>query len=234
MTQLLQLDQDIFLFFNGMHAPFWDIFMRLFSGKWLWVPMYAAILWAVWRSYTWRVALTMTVAAVLVIVVADQTCATLIRPYICRVRPSQPDNPLSALTHVVMGYRGGHYGFPSCHAANSFGLAVFMSLLMCRRRWVVFMLAWATVNCYTRVYLGVHYPGDLLVGAIIGSTAASLLYLLTIPVLSHWAAPHGLRQVPPLRLRRLGTRELYYRSFDIPIAVGLLTVVCIALRAALA
>lgn len=232
MDTLLQLDTDVFLFFNSMHAPFWDVFMRLFSGKWIWVPMYAVILAALWRSYRWRVALTMTVAAALVIVIADQTCATLIRPYFERLRPSQPDNPLSVLTHIVDGYRGGRYGFPSCHAANSFGLAVFTALLFNHRRWTLFIVAWALLNSYTRLYLGVHYPGDLAVGALVGATAASVVYLLTGPVLSRWAAPRGLLQTPPLRELHLGSHTLWYRPFDATIATGLLTAAYITLRAA--
>lgn len=98
-------------------------------------------------------------------------CATLIRPEVCRLRPSNPENPLSEMVHIVGGYRGGSYGFPSCHAANSFALASFLILLFANRKLSLFIFAWAVLNSYSRVYLGVHYPGDLLVGAIIGTAA---------------------------------------------------------------
>lgn len=97
------------------------------------------------------------------------SCATLIRPEVCRLRPSNPENPLSEMVHIVGGYRGGSYGFPSCHAANSFALASFLTLLFANRKLSLFIFAWAVLNSYSRVYLGVHYPGDLLVGAIIGT-----------------------------------------------------------------
>lgn len=100
-----------------------------------------------------------------------QVCATLIRPEVCRLRPSNPANPLSEMVHIVGGYRGGSYGFPSCHAANSFALASFLILLFANRKLSLFIFAWAVLNSYSRVYLGVHYPGDLLVGAIIGTAA---------------------------------------------------------------
>ena len=96
-----------------------------------------------------------------------------------RLRPSNPANPISDLVHIVNNYRGGRYGFPSCHASNSFGLAFFLVFLF-RKRWLsLFILLWATLNCYTRIYLGVHYPGDLIVGAIIGCCGAAFMcYLL--------------------------------------------------------
>lgn len=171
------IDTQVFLALNGLHAPYFDVFMKLFTGKWIWVPMYAAVLFAVVRNYRWRQTLAVLVCVALAITIADQVCATLIRPEVCRLRPSNPENPLSEMVHIVGGYRGGSYGFPSCHAANSFALASFLTLLFANRKLSLFIFAWAVLNSYSRVYLGVHYPGDLLVGAIIG-TAAVWLWLL--------------------------------------------------------
>lgn len=168
------IDTQVFLALNGLHAPYFDAFMKLFTGKWIWVPMYAAVLFAVVRNYRWRQTLAVLVCVALAITIADQVCATLIRPEVCRLRPSNPENPLSEMVHIVGGYRGGSYGFPSCHAANSFALASFLTLLFANRKLSLFIFAWAVLNSYSRVYLGVYYPGDLLVGAIIG-TAAGLL-----------------------------------------------------------
>lgn len=165
------IDTQVFLALNGLHAPYFDAFMKLFTGKWIWVPMYAAVLFAVVRNYRWRQTLAVLVCVALAITIADQVCATLIRPEVCRLRPSNPENPLSEMVHIVGGYRGGSYGFPSCHAANSFALASFLILLFANRKLSLFIFAWAVLNSYSRVYLGVHYPGDLLVGAIIGTAA---------------------------------------------------------------
>lgn len=157
------IDTQAFLALNGLHAPYFDAFMKLFTGKWIWVPMYAAVLFAVVRNYRWRQTLAVLVCVALAITIADQVCATLIRPEVCRLRPSNPENPLSEMVHIVGGYRGGSYGFPSCHAANSFALASFLTLLFANRKLSLFIFAWAVLNSYSRVYLGVHYPGDLLV-----------------------------------------------------------------------
>ena len=166
---LNEIDTAVFLFFNGMHAPFLDRFMVLFTGRFIWIPMYATIFILLVRHCGMRRAWIYALGIGLAILFTDQLCAAHIRPVIERLRPSNLANPLSELTIVVNNYRGGPYGFPSCHSANSFALATFMAFLFLRRRLTAFIFGWAVLNSYTRLYLGVHYPGDLLVGAVIGS-----------------------------------------------------------------
>ncbi len=221
LDQLVTLDETIFLFFNGLHNGFWDNFMMLFTGKFIWVPMYAALLFLLLRTYKWKTALVVIVGVALVIALADQICAGAIRPAVERLRPSNLDNPLSALTHIVDNYRGGRYGFPSCHAANSFALIVYLGMIVGKRRLWWFLVGWAIVNSYSRLYLGVHYPGDLLVGAMIGSAVAMIVYGLTQFVTKYMAAPY-----PTLRSIALGSYRL--SDSDVPIAVGTLTMLGIA------
>ena len=95
------IDTQVFLALNGLHAPYFDVFMKLFTGKWIWVPMYAAVLFAVVRNYRWRQTLAVLVCVALAITIADQVCATLIRPEVCRLRPSNPENPLSGAIEAV-------------------------------------------------------------------------------------------------------------------------------------
>lgn len=182
MNELIQIlnniDTSIFLFFNGMHTAFGDYFMSTFTGKWIWIPMYASILYILFKNYDWKVVLGCIVTIALTITFADQICATLIRPVVERYRPSNLNSPIVDLVHIVNDRRGGQYGFPSCHASNSFGLAFFVILIF-RKRWLsIFILSWAVVNSYTRIYLGLHYPGDLIVGGLIGSAGAYLFYWL--------------------------------------------------------
>ena len=138
--------------------------------------MYAMILWILFRSCRWQTAMVYLFSLVCAIVLTDQVCASVIRPAVERLRPSNIENSISGMAYIVNGYRGGSYGFPSCHAANSFALTVFVALFVRRRAFTVFIVGWALLNSYSRLYLGVHYPGDLLVGAIIGSLFGFVCY----------------------------------------------------------
>ena len=175
---LSDIDARLLLIVNGAHSPFFDSVMWCISGRWIWVPFYAVLAYLLFRRMSWKRASICLVTIGLFILAADQTCATLIRPEIGRLRPANLNNPLSSFVHVVNGYRGGRYGFPSCHAANTFALAVFMSLVIRHKWFTVMMFSWAFVVSYSRMYLGVHYFGDLFCGATIGSLFAVLFYYL--------------------------------------------------------
>lgn len=175
---LSDIDARLLLIVNGAHSPFFDAVMWCISGRWIWVPFYAVLAYLLFRRMSWKRASICLVTIGLIILAADQTCATLIRPEIGRLRPANLNNPLSSFVHVVNGYRGGRSGFPSCHAANTFALAVFMSLVIRHKWFTVMMFSWAFVVSYSRMYLGVHYFGDLFCGATIGSLFAVLFYYL--------------------------------------------------------
>ena len=175
---LSDIDARLLLIVNGAHSPFFDSVMWCISGRWIWVPFYAVLAYLLFRRMSWKRASICLVTIGLIILAADQTCATLIRPEIGRLRPANLNNPLSSFVHVVNGYRGGRYGFPSCHAANTFALAVFMSLVIRHKWFTVMLFSWAFVVSYSRMYLGVHYFGDLFCGATIGSLFAVLFYYL--------------------------------------------------------
>lgn len=175
---LSDIDARLLLIVNGAHSPFFDAVMWCISGRWIWLPFYAVLAYLLFRRMSWKRASICLVTIGLIILSADQTCATLIRPEIGRLRPANLNNPLSSFVHVVNGYRGGRYGFPSCHAANTFALAVFMSLVIRHKWFTVMMFSWAFVVSYSRMYLGVHYFGDLFCGATIGSLFAVLFYYL--------------------------------------------------------
>lgn len=175
---LSDIDARLLLIVNGAHSPFFDSVMWCISGRWIWVPFYAVLAYLLFRRMSWKRASICLVTIGLIILAADQTCAILIRPEIGRLRPANLNNPLSSFVHVVNGYRGGRYGFPSCHAANTFALAVFMSLVIRHKWFTVMMFSWAFIVSYSRMYLGVHYFGDLFCGATIGSLFAVLFYYL--------------------------------------------------------
>jgi undecaprenyl-diphosphatase len=114
-------------------------------------------------------------ALIVTIILCDQISSGLFKPFFARLRPSR-DPSLTGLVQLVGEYRGGKYGFISSHAANSFGLAMFITLLFKRKALSLFMFVWAFINAYSRIYLGVHYPGDIIGGIVVGTLLAWLVY----------------------------------------------------------
>ncbi len=214
MTELIQLlshwDAQIFLFFNGMHNGFWDYFMYIYSNPLVWIPLYASFLFVMLRNLPAKVTLATLCVIALVVALSDQTTSGLLKPLVGRLRPSNPDNPLSPLVHVVQGYRGGKYGFPSSHASNTWGLAFIGMYLARRKTLTLFLGLWALLTCYSRMYLGVHYFGDILVGSVIGIIYATLLYSAYRHFLPRYT--DRFKPVHPLRY-----------SY-VPIAVGIVSV----------
>ena len=211
-SMINDVDTDLLLWLNSAHNAFFDVFMMFFTGKWIWVPMYLSLAYLLLKNMTAKQAMMCIVAIALVIVVTDQMSSSLIRHAVGRLRPANLENPISSMVHIVDGYRGGRYGFPSSHAANSFGLVFFLYFLMRRSPLPAFLMVWAIVNCYSRIYLGVHYPGDILCGALVGLLGATIVWLI---------------------YRRLTKQEALseVRQWWVPIVVCLLTIVGISLYA---
>lgn len=184
IDRLLELNDRILLVINGAHTGFLDSFMMIATNRWTWVPLYvAAFIYLVYR-FGWLRAVSVLAVAGLAIAAVDQLCDSLIRDSLQILRPSNPDNPLSAQIQIVDGYRGGRYGFPSCHAANCTALMMVLGAVM-RRRWAWLTLAaYVLLNCYSRLYLGVHYPSDILAGAAIGTLIGYSMGLLALYIMS--------------------------------------------------
>lgn len=176
VSWLNDIDTSLLLDVNSQHTPYWDTFMWLCSRKWEWIPFYVSILYVVFRNYSWRGAVYCVLAVVAVILLTDAFLSQVIRPWIGRMRPSNPANPVSGLIHIVDSHRGGRFGFPSTHASNTWGLVVFIAWLFRRQGLTIFLALWAVLVCYSRLYLGVHYPGDLLAGMFFGFVCATAVY----------------------------------------------------------
>lgn len=221
---IINLDTEIFLWLNSFHAAYWDIFMKMATSKIIWIPMYLALVIALWRTGGWRTMVVMVVMSVIAVALADQVTASLLRPIFERLRPANLDNPISAMVHIVNGYRGGRYGFPSCHAANTFAVVSLMSLFFSRWRFTLFIILWALLNCYSRLYLGVHYPGDLIAGIIVGTLSGGVCFLVASVVMRMWRGCKYPGYLPPKRELTINRRLIYYRPLDWVIWTGFLTV----------
>jgi len=169
------IDSKLLLTINGCHNELSDTVMFLFSDKILWIPLYIMLFVALSRSCSRQNLILWMIALVLCIVMTDQLTSDLLKPMVGRMRPSNPDNPLSAYVHIVFGYRGGAKGFPSSHAANTAGLAFFWLYTTHRKTIGSLLCVWMLMVSYSRMYLGVHYPSDILVGLLIGFFCARLM-----------------------------------------------------------
>lgn len=182
MERLLQLDTELFLFFNGLHAPWADRFVYLFSQIWFWTPLYLLLIFLVFKFYRKKGWMVLAVF-VLTITLTDQTC-NLVKNSVLRLRPSHTE-AIATDIHLVQQpdgnrYFGGNYGFPSAHAANSMALAFLVIFFLSKgKKWVAVMaILWSLLLAYSRLYLGVHYPLDILCGFIVGSCYAILMMIL--------------------------------------------------------
>lgn len=167
MYELLELDKKILLWLNGFHSPGIDSVMILMTKTIFWLPLYLVLTYLLFKRFKvegWFV----LAAAGLSILLADQITSGFMKPFFARLRPSQEPG-LVGLIHLVDGYKGGLYGFASSHAANTFAISFLIwRVFKDTSRWAALLFLWALVMSYTRIYLGVHYPGDIIVGVFVG------------------------------------------------------------------
>ena len=205
-TYLDQLDKQLMLWLNYDGGAFQDQLWWIISGKFTWIPLY---LWLVWLlvqhcrpvKVNWKLLTLLVLTTALVVVISDQVASGIIKKVVMRPRPSRPDSGISDLIHIVNGYRGGHYGFVSSHASNTWGVALWFILLI--KQWLQAdvlsvttrralhitywaLPLWMLLNCYSRIYLGVHYPGDILGGLLVGTLSALLCYYVVYPTARKW------------------------------------------------
>lgn len=184
---LSDIDADALLAVNGLHTMFQDAFWWLVTAKWSSLLLALALVWILLHQNR-RHALLVLAMVVLTVLVADQVSSGLIKHLVERLRPTH-DPSLESMVHVVNGYRGGLYGFVSSHAANSFALSTFVALLMRRKAVALSLFLWALLQCYSRVYLGVHYPGDIIGGIAVGVVVGWIVWRLMRWIERRWHLP---------------------------------------------
>lgn len=177
IEQLIGYDKEAFLALNGSKSVFWDGFMLVFTSTLVWIPLAITLLYIIVKNNRLKQALLIIGMIALVILLADRISSGFFKPFFQRFRPTQ-DPSFMSLVDIVNGYRGGRYGFISSHAANSFGIFTFIALLFRKKEFTLALLLWAFLTSYSRVYLGVHYTGDIICGAVFGILCGSFVYLL--------------------------------------------------------
>jgi undecaprenyl-diphosphatase len=171
-------DKQLLLAVNGSDSLFLDRLVRTLTNAFTWVPFYVSMLWLVIRSNeTVRKVLYVLLGAAICVLLAGSVDDLIVKPTVARWRPTH-DPEIGMLVDIVDGYRGGRYGFFSAHAANTFSLATFFCWLVRSRVLSIAVVIWSFTNCWTRLYLGVHFPGDILVGLIWGSLVGSFAYFV--------------------------------------------------------
>ena len=177
LQRLIDIDKLVMLALNGSDSLYMDGVMKIYTSTSVWIPVALVLLFVVLKNNSPRTAILAVLTVALTIVAADQMSSHLIKPLVARLRPCN-DPTIMHLIDTVNGYRSGGYSFTSSHACNSFGIFTIVSLLIRNRALSLSLLLWASINSFSRIYLGVHFPGDILCGAILGTAIGAVIYLL--------------------------------------------------------
>ena len=177
IQRLIDIDKQVMLALNGSDSLYMDGVMKIYTTSVVWIPVALVLLFIVLKNNTPRGSLLAVLAVAGTILACDQVSSHLIKPMVARLRPSH-DPMFMHLIDTFNGYRSGSFSFTSSHACNSFGIFTIISLIIRNRILSLSLLLWASINSFSRIYLGVHFPGDILCGAVLGASIGSLVYLL--------------------------------------------------------
>ena len=203
---LNNIDIELMVFLNSFNNEYFDHVFWMISGKLTWIPLYLTVIAILFRKNRKQAIYLLLLTAVLILL-ADQISSGIIKPLLHRLRPSHTP-AIEEILHYVNGYRGGPFGFVSSHAANTVAFAGFFSLVFGNRTFTVISILWALLVSYSRIYLGVHFPGDILGGLAVGVFAAFVTYFIYRKFSRH---------------KRLdGCCELPFSDSDINVAIAVL------------
>ena len=187
LEQLLHIDTEILLAINGWHAPWADRVMWIISEKTTWFALYGLLIGLLIHKYRkpaanavkWLqkvpVCVVMIVMIVLAVGLADFVASGILKDLVARPRPSRVPE-LESVLHLVNGYKSGQFGFVSSHAANTMACGMLFSLIWRKKIATLGLMLWVAMNCYSRMYLGVHYPLDIIGGLLVGALVAAVAY----------------------------------------------------------
>ncbi|MBP3407910.1 MAG: phosphatase PAP2 family protein [Bacteroidaceae bacterium] len=177
LSTLIDIDKYLLLSLNGSDSLFWDGVMKVYTSMAIWIPLALMLAYVLIKNNSLKDFLILLLFIALVVTITDTISSTICKPFFERWRPTR-DPLLMYIVDVVGETRGKDYGFTSSHASNSFGIAVFILLLIKNRALSISLILWASMNAFTRIYLGVHYPGDIIAGTLIGTLTGWGMYKL--------------------------------------------------------
>lgn len=178
---LESFDQQLLLFINGCNSSFFDTLFFYLTKTWASIPIYMLAAYLLHKQFGWKKAVLSIIVIACSIGLSDIISTECFKKTICRYRPTH-NLEIEDFVHIVNGYRGGMYGFVSSHAANMFAFATCTALFLRQKKWTIFFLLWSVLICYTRMYLGVHYPADIACGALLGTIIAFICYTMWIKI----------------------------------------------------
>lgn len=190
LLSILDIDRSLTLFFNGSDSLFWDNVMSVFTNTFSWSLLILMLIYILFKNNSPRDALFILLTIGLMILCADVLCSRIVKPLVARWRPAQ-DPYIMYMVDTVNNYRGGRFGFFSGHACNTTCVAMFLSWLFRSRKVTIVVFLWAFIATSTRIYLGVHYIGDITVGAIVGCLIGYLFYRMYYYFFHISLRPHG-------------------------------------------
>lgn len=225
---VISLDQELLLALNGSESLYLDRAVRSLTATLTWLPLYLSLFYVVLNNNeNFRKVLLILCCAGLCLLFAGAVDDMIVKPGVARWRPTH-DPQIGLLVDIVDGYRGGRYGFFSAHASNTFSVAVFFTWLIRSRLLSWALIVWSLTNCWTRLYLGVHYPGDILVGLLWGLMVGTAVYFLYARFTRGMTS--GQRYISTQY-----TSTGYQRSdCDIPIAVLVFTLIFVLIKSCFA